>query len=360
MLPKKIIFFAVLLAACLNAYESEAGIVFARDGQYAIISETDYSIVKTGDLWEDFKTKLDPSMKEEFFAEYGVRLILEVTPDMERNRFFVCTGLPAEDVFDGCFALKYPEMDFLGLIKQGGPFVVNPSGKKMYKGGSVYDNTTFAELNNYEDAIYKLPTIDPGDFYEDKAFRISKDACFIDEKRLFTSGRVFDISTAPPTFLYNPGILYDIGPGDDCINEKVLNFGSVNAEETLQEYSILDLLTSKEIGRVTMPYDKYPESIGDYFLSKDIKYIISDVRNEANSFAGILRFYDIASNTLKAEIKLPIPEVDSAVGRLGLSKSGDLLFYKTGGDKLFVISVKDTKLLKKLILPFEPDEVIWP
>lgn len=355
---KYVIFIGLLAALFVKLPLCHAqAYVFSFSGEYAVISEDNYSITQKGKIW----TKLTPDIKQQVLGNYDVKDVFEVDQDIEGNRIFFNIGVGQAEQYDGYLVLSYKDLQFVNMMKNGsGDFVFDPSHEKMYKSRSlVLDSKSLRLLKDYGNVNYELPS-----GFKGPLFLITQHACFINSNQLYTNGEVFNITTDPPTRLRSNKDMID-GFNVRCQQGKGIFISKTEKNNT--KLVIYDLNAMKAINEFSIPgwtglrYD-------EWYLTKDGNYVVRDEDRTAkiqdewiDVKIGNIQFYDVPSGSLISQVQIPI--IGSENKWLGFSNSGRLLFYASITKdlyELFVIDVAIQKIIKKIYLPFRPIGIVWP
>lgn len=355
------VFFIIIMIMISITKCWASGFIFGDSGQYVVISSKDYQIVEQDTIW----SKMPNEKMEEILGDRVEERLSNVVSDIERNRVFLYIGFPQKGYLDGALVLNRKHLGYIGWLKRpsltgNDPILTSSDGTKVYVGFEIYDGKTFKMLKNYDETRYELPS-----GYKGPLFEIGTESCFLENDNLYTHNVIFDVRTDPPKLIKSvthPGFN---GLPMRCRNGNVLY---VTNEGT--DWLVAVLYDVKNDKIVTKAKAKGSSLLAeDWYLSKDLKYIIRDERRTASVGEGTLHNYPVRignlqifgveSGSLKTEIQIPVRDtLDSKV--IGFSGSGDLLFYQTK-NAVYIVSLSKLSVVAGIILPedFRPVGVVW-
>lgn len=333
------------------------GYVFSADWQYQVLS-TDFQPLFKGDLRSELLQLVKDERLKRIIAKTS---IYEIWHDVENHRLFFLIGQGQEDKFYGFIIFKLEplrySLKYTYFLEKELTLSESPVDFLMYNKGNRFLVSYWA---NKTAETYKLTTdsYDANSFkliqeYSDTLFGISRTSCIINDKELY-NGQLFNIDTGVE--IKKAGIPLGIYIYD-CENNHALGISSKTIREpvTLLLVNLKnDPISKKEIktNEIITGYTGHNE----WYLSKDAKIIIRDEWQKEGK-TGRLVFFDIEKDT-KKEIKIS-RKYPYGGGILGFSLSGEFLFYNST-DKLYVINLKDQKIIREIQEPSSPVGIIWP
>jgi hypothetical protein len=351
---------ALLLVPSADANAKQA-YVFSPDGSYFAIDESTLAVVKTGNLWDDFKAQDPKSPAAEFASESE---ILDIKIDANSGIAFMLFGSPKADELSGFLVVDSKDLKPVGLIVQPmalGPVTLLPN--------SALDRIYISYLQPGRDAaveytratsVYTFSTLKTASQMAKPEMLLMPGSCILgDGSLLYSNHRIYDGRTAREVhstrFEHKPYL--DV----DCQGGKVLLLSATSEKKIL--LTVFDPAANQIIAEIKTD-SEFQINEGEWKLTQDGRVIIRDELKVVSTGegrmlvrTGQLSLFDIASSSKKGEIR--VPDVTEGSRSIGQSTDGNYWFYRTPG-KLYIIDLNKRLILGHIKTGSEVVGVIWP